>query len=68
MITKEYIEEQYKLAVLEYKTAWNEEEQLVSLNTMARLERLAFVSFGSDYSDNLHQYSLVIQKNTNDYK
>lgn len=68
MITKEYIEEQYKLAVLDYKTAWNEQEQFVSLNTMARLEKLAFVLFGSDYAENLHQYSIVIQMNTNDYK
>jgi hypothetical protein len=66
MITKEYIEEQYKLAVLDYKSAWNEEEQLIALNTMSSLEDAAAEFFGVDYSENLHQ--LLIECKTKEYK
>ena len=52
--SKKYIEEQYHLAMLEYKTAKNEDEQWEARKTMARLEQIASQEFGFDYADELH--------------
>lgn len=51
---KNYIEEQYRLAVLDYKTAKNEDEQWNARKTMARLEQIAMQEFGFEYADSLH--------------
>lgn len=53
-MTKEYIEEQYKLAILDFKTARNEDEQWNARKTMARLEQIAMQEYGFEYADFLH--------------
>ena len=50
---KVYIENQYKLAWLDFKTAHNEDEQWDARKRMARLEALASELFGFDYADSL---------------
>lgn len=50
---KSYIEEQYKLAVLDFKVARNEDEQWEARKTMARLEQIAEQAYGIDYADQL---------------
>lgn len=54
-ITKQYIEEQYRLAVLDFQTAKNEEEQFAARRSMAKLEALAAEAYGFDYADSLQQ-------------
>lgn len=49
--TKQYIEEQYRLAILDYQTAKNEDEQFAARRSMAKLEALAAEAFGFDYAD-----------------
>lgn len=50
---KMYIENQYKLAWLDFKTAHNEGEQWDARKRMARLEALASELYGFDYADSL---------------
>ena len=45
---KEYLLEQYKLAVLDFQTAHNENEQWDARKNMARLERIAFEQYGNE--------------------
>ena len=52
--SKEYIEREYRLAVLEFKTAINEDAQWEARKSMARLERLAMTTYGFEYADELH--------------
>lgn len=54
LITKEYIEREYHLAMLDFKTAKNEDEQWEARKTMARLEQIAMQEFGMEYADELH--------------
>lgn len=63
VITKKYIEEQYELAVMEYKTACSEDEQWEVRKTMARLERIAMEEYGFDYADELACMKSVILQN-----
>jgi hypothetical protein len=51
---KEYIEERYRLAYLDYQTARTENEQFAARKEMARLERFAAEDYGYDYADELH--------------
>lgn len=53
-MSKEYIEEQYKLAVSDFKTAKNEDEQWSARKAMAKLEQIAVQMFGFEYADSLH--------------
>lgn len=53
--SKNYIEEQYHLAMLDFKTAKNEDEQWQARKTMARLEQIAMREYGFDYADELHE-------------
>lgn len=55
---KHYIEQQYRLAVLDFKTAKNENEQWEARKTMARLENIASLNFGFAYADELHKKQL----------
>ena len=55
MVDKEYIEREYRQAMLEFKTAHNEDEQWQARNTMARLEHIAMLGYGFAYADELHQ-------------
>ena len=55
---KDYIEEQYHLAVLDFKIAKNENEQWEARKTLARLEQLAMQKYGSEYVDELRRKEL----------
>lgn len=66
LITKKYIEEQYELAVMEYKTACSEDEQWEARKTMARLERIAMEEYGFDYADEIACMKSVILQNQSD--
>ena len=50
---KSYIESQYRLAWLDFKTAHNEDEQWDARKRMAKLEALASELYGFDYADSL---------------
>lgn len=63
MISKDYLEKEYKLAVLDFKLAHNEEEQWQARKTMGRLEGLAGQYYGFQYADQLH--ALVLEAVTN---
>ena len=52
-ISKQRIEEEYRLAFLDYKTAKNEEEQWSARRAMARLEKIAMEDYGFEYADSL---------------
>ena len=52
-ISKNYIEREYRQAVLEYKCAANENERLELRKTMARLEQIAMQEYGFEYADEL---------------
>lgn len=53
MMDKRYIEREYRQAILEYKTAHNEDEQWQARKTMARLEQIAMQEYGFVYADEL---------------
>lgn len=55
LIEKSYIEREYRLAFLDFKTAKNKDEQWNARKTMARLEQIAMQEFGFDYADTLQQ-------------
>ena len=52
---KKYIEDQYHLAMLDFKIARNEEEQWEVRKTMARLEQIGVQKYGFEYVDKLHE-------------
>lgn len=52
-ISKNYIEREYRQAILEYKCAANEDEQWELRKTMARLEQIAMQEYGFEYADEL---------------
>ena len=51
LISKQYIEREYKQAVLEFKCAHTEDDQWDARKTMARLEQIAMQEFGFEYAD-----------------
>ena len=53
--SKQYIEHEYDLAILDLKTARTEDEQWSARKNMARLEHLAAACYDFDYVDELHQ-------------
>lgn len=52
---RDYLDEQYKIAVLDYKCARNEDEQWDARKRMAQTERTASELYGFDYADQLHR-------------
>lgn len=52
---KDYLDEQYRLAVLDYQTAHNEDEQWQARKQMAQIERTAAELYGFEYADSLHK-------------
>lgn len=60
-MTKDYIEQQYHLAVIECKTAKNEDERWSARKTMARLEAIAMQEYGYAYCDELSQKKNTIK-------
>lgn len=51
----QYRENEYHLAMLEFRTARNEDEQWEARKTMARLEQIAAQEYGFAYADELHE-------------
>lgn len=49
-----YLDEQYKIAMLDYKTAHTEQEQWDARMRMAKVERMAMELYGFDFADQLH--------------
>lgn len=56
---KKYIENQYHLAVLDFRVARNEDEQWKARRTMARLEQIATQKYGFAYADELHEKEIL---------
>lgn len=52
---RDYLDEQYKIAVLDYKCAHSEDEQWQARKRMAQVERTASELYGFDFADQLHQ-------------
>lgn len=52
---KKYIEEQYKLAISDFKIAKTEDEQWQARKDMARIEALATEKYGFEYCDELQK-------------
>lgn len=55
MVSKSYIENQYRSAVLDFELASDEDARFDALCSLARLEYLASVCYGFDYSDGLSE-------------
>lgn len=55
VLEKDYIEREYRAAVLDFRTAKNEDEQWSARRNMARLEALAAEMHGFDYADSLKE-------------
>lgn len=51
---KDYIEQQYKLAIGDYRLAHNDDQRHAAMADMARLEGLAATMYGFDYADKLN--------------
>lgn len=56
-LDKDYLEREYKTAILDFKTAKTEDEQWSARRNMARLEALASEMYGFDYADSLKERS-----------
>lgn len=52
---KRYLDEQYKIAVLDYKCAHTEDEQWDARKRMAQVEHTASEIYGFEYADSLHR-------------
>lgn len=52
---KRYLDEQYKIAVLDYKCAHTEDEQWDARKRMAQMEHTASEIYGFEYADSLHR-------------
>lgn len=55
MLTKNYLESEYKQAIREFKAAINENAQWETRKSMAKLEMIAGQMYGFDYMDELHK-------------
>ena len=53
LYSKQNIETEYRLAILDFMVARNEEEQWSARKAMARLERIAMEDYGFDYAKSL---------------
>ena len=52
---REYLDEEYRLAVLDFRCAHNEDEQWNARKRMAQTERTASELYGFDFADSLHK-------------
>ena len=52
---KEYLQKQYHLSVLEYKTAHTEDAQWKAREQMARIERTAIELFGDEFVNEIRK-------------
>lgn len=55
MLTKKYLENEYKQAIREFKAAIDENAQWEARKSMAKLEMSAGQMYGFDYMDELHK-------------
>ena len=55
MLTKNYLESEYKKAIHNFKIAIDENAQWEARKSMARLEMIAGQMYGFDYMDELHK-------------
>lgn len=62
MLSKKYLEGEYKQAIREFKAAFSEDTQWTARKSMAELERLAGEMYGFDYMDELHKLTDEITK------
>lgn len=62
MLSKEYLEREYKQAILEYKAAINEDVKWVARKTMANLEACAMEMYSFTYADKLHELTKEINE------
>lgn len=58
---KEYLLEQYRLAILDFRTAHTEEDQWNARKQMARIERIAFESYGKDLDEEFEKMKSEIK-------
>lgn len=61
-LSKRYIEQHYKNAIMDFLTAQNEDEKWCARKIMASLEKDAIEMYGSDYVNSLRD-ELQVQKN-----
>ena len=54
-MTQEYIKELYRLAILDYRTAANQEAKNKALDELARLTKVATELHGFDFADSLRK-------------
>jgi len=52
---KEYLEIEYKKAILDFKCSRTEDDQWNARKELAKLERLASEKYGFEYADELHR-------------
>ena len=53
LVSKQYIEREYKLAKLDYQLAKNDDERFLALRSLHQLDIIASLAYGFDYSDSL---------------
>ncbi len=58
-MTKEMIERQYHLAILDFQIAVTEDDQWTARKNMAQLERTAALLYGLEYVDDLRKKEKV---------
>ena len=54
-LSKDYLINNYKQEILEFKCACNEDEQWQARQAMAKIENIAMTMYGFDFADELHQ-------------
>lgn len=64
MLTKNYLESEYKQAIREFKAAIDENAQWKARKSMAQLEMIAGQMYGFDYMDELHKLTNEITNET----
>lgn len=52
---KEYLKQEYKKAILDFKCAKNEDDQWNARKELAKLEQIASEKYGFEYVDQLHK-------------
>lgn len=64
-LSKEYLEQEYKQSILEFKSAINEDARWQARKEMASLERCAAEMWGYSYADELHELTKELINGTN---
>lgn len=58
---KGYLTEQYRLAILDFQTAHNEDEQWKARKQMANIERTALELFGNELEKDFEEMKNIIR-------